>query len=462
MRQNLVSRRQVKQFAVFIHRFVSMLSILALMLPPMPVAAQGADTPTPDPSGTVLPTDAAPTVVATSDIPTETAIATETPPAVDTATVTAVPTDTPPATATPASATFTQESSVQFYFTVSPEQAAPGSDVIFTVVIANSGKTALTNAAFADTLPGDLAESKLGFGELVFDPLTRLLTWSAKEILPGATVTLQYTVTVSAEARPPLYLTDSALLTATELAEPVKGLASLLVSSLDRQLSDVAVTGDKANGLGNRVEIDVPPGALAEGGRHAIEVKDMLAVYPAKEGDIWTAFEIQLLADPAVVNATAESLAASELAELSGVIAESDESISLQPVAAEFKQPVELTVSFNGLADLSTLDSAYEPYLVTLDEASGVWVRVPIEIDRAANTITTETAHFSTWGAGIGASFPQNGAGVLLFDSAKPELFTGRSHFSIPIWSPPGRSGMAPSLALSYTSGMADGVLLLV
>jgi len=47
----------------------------------------------------------------------------------------------------------------------------------------------------------------------------------------------------------------------------------------------------------------------------------------------------------------------------------------------------------------------------------------------------------------------------LLYDSAYPDLFTGRTHFSIPIWTPQGRNGMAPPLSLSYSSNTANGIL---
>jgi uncharacterized repeat protein (TIGR01451 family) len=161
---------------------------------------------------------------------------------------------------------------------------------------------------------------------------------------------------------------------------------------------------------------------------------------------------------PSVTPVVVAEVLAAEAAQL--VETETDNQLALQPVEAEFGKPVEMTISFDGLTDLATLDAGYEPYLVTLDEASGIWVVMPIEaIDREANTITAEVTHFSTWGAGVGPSFPQNGANVLLFDSASPDLFTGNAHFSIPIWTPPGRNGIQPSLALSYSSGTANGVL---
>jgi RHS repeat-associated protein/uncharacterized repeat protein (TIGR01451 family) len=458
-----VSRRQVKQLAVFIHRFISLLTILALCLPPMPAAAQTPETATPDPAATVAPTDTASSDAATVE-PTATTVATGTPPLTETATATetpaTAPTEIPPvdlATPAPAQAGEDASSPLQFYFTVSPEQATPGSDVTFTIVLVNSGKTSLTNVAFTNTLPEGLHGSKPGFGELSFDPPTRLLTWGAPELLPGATVTLQYTVTASADSKPPLYLSDTALLTAAELSDPLKAIATLLVETAGQPLSAVAPMGGQARGLDGKVQIELPPGAITTGGRHAILVKDMQAVHPAGEGQIWQAFEIQLLADPAVVNAAEAGLPATP--EPDSNKDETDEHIALQEVEAKFEQPVELTISMNGLADLATLGAEYQPYLVTLDEASGVWVNVPVRLNREANTITAEVAHFSTWGAGIGSAFPTNGANILLFDSARPELFTGRSHFSIPIWTPPGRNGMTPSLSLSYTSGMADGVL---
>jgi hypothetical protein len=80
-------------------------------------------------------------------------------------------------------------------------------------------------------------------------------------------------------------------------------------------------------------------------------------------------------------------------------------------------------------------------------------------IDRDGNKTTSNGGQFSIWGAGIGSSTPQNGANVLLYDTFYPDLFTGRASLSIPIWTPAGRNGMAPSLGLTYSSKIADGLL---
>jgi len=442
-------------------------------------AAQTLEPPTPTATETVAST--------ATDIVAETATGTVT----ETATLalsetpTGTPTGTPPFTETPATetptleppATLTPEPSptatpasesvgpmLQLALAASPEQVTPGSDATFTLTITNDTDATFTDVVFSDSLPADFGESKAGFGELKFDPATRALTWTAKEILPKTTVTLQYTITVSAEAEqrnslpPPLYLTDTALLTATEMKEPVKALATLLVTKADESLNNAAPTGGSAKGLNDKIQINVPPGAITTGGAHALLVKDLSAAHPPAEGQLWQAFELQLLGDPLAAD-IAEGRATPP-PDPDVTIAESDERISLQPVVeAKFEKPVELTVSFDSLTNLAELSAEYKPFLVTLDEVSGVWVDVPIRLNREANTITAETTHFSTWGAGVGASFPNNSANIILFDSAEPELFTGRSHFSIPIWTPPGRAGMAPSLSLGYTSGMADGVL---
>jgi YD repeat-containing protein len=125
-----------------------------------------------------------------------------------------------------------------------------------------------------------------------------------------------------------------------------------------------------------------------------------------------------------------------------------------------FKTPAYLEINLNGIADLYKIPAGQEPYVATYDEQSKVWVKVPIvATDPASNSVIVEAAHFSTWGAGLGNSLPQNGANVLLFDQPYTSLFTGASRYSIPIWAPQGRAGMSPDVSLSYSSATVDGVL---
>ena len=125
-----------------------------------------------------------------------------------------------------------------------------------------------------------------------------------------------------------------------------------------------------------------------------------------------------------------------------------------------FKAPAFLEINLDGYVDLQNVPAGQEPYVATYDETNQIWIKVPIlESDHLRNTVTVEAAHFSTWGAGLGSSLPQNGANVLLFDQPYTSLFTGSSRYSIPVWAPPGRTAMQPDISLSYSSGTVDGVL---
>ncbi|RPI89679.1 MAG: DUF11 domain-containing protein, partial [Chloroflexi bacterium] len=126
----------------------------------------------------------------------------------------------------------------------------------------------------------------------------------------------------------------------------------------------------------------------------------------------------------------------------------------------KFKSPAFLEINLDDYVDLTNVPAGQEPYVATYDEAHKIWVKVPIlETDPVTNSVTVEAAHFSTWGAGLGSSLPQNGANVLLFDQPYTSLFTGSSRYSIPVWTPLGRAGMQPDISLSYSSGTVDGVL---
>ncbi|HSS98928.1 MAG TPA: SpvB/TcaC N-terminal domain-containing protein, partial [Terriglobales bacterium] len=129
-------------------------------------------------------------------------------------------------------------------------------------------------------------------------------------------------------------------------------------------------------------------------------------------------------------------------------------------VEQKLAEPAFLEVNFDSIVDLSEIPAGMEPYIATYDEEYDVWVKAPIvETNYIDNTVTVETEHFSTWGAGLGSSLPQNGAGALLFDQPYTSLFTGGAMYSVPVWTPPGRAGMAPSITLSYSSKTIDGVL---
>ena len=58
--------------------------------------------------------------------------------------------------------------------------------------------------------------------------------------------------------------------------------------------------------------------------------------------------------------------------------------------------------------------------------------------------------------ASAGSALPPQVAAVQSF---QPDLFTGRATTSVPIAVPPGRKGMQPALALSYSSSARNGWL---
>lgn len=381
-------------------------------------------------------------------VTTETATSTEET-ATATSTMTLSPT-TPEITATDSVSDKAQQPQLSFDFSASPQQVAPGDEVTFTLKLTNTGQSALTGLSFSNTLPEIFDTTQNGFKDFDFDPQTRLLTWSGSDQsdqtgLPvGESLTLQYSVRVDAQAGEG-QIVDSAVVSADGLDQPVLAETTLTILPRTTELTQLGQLSGHVDGLGGKVKLDFPGGALPA--TRWVRIHSLQQDTGAT--DLTFALEMYDLQD------TGATPTATQNDEQGG-----DQDLALQPVEAKFNRPVDLTVSFDGIADLARLSANQEPYLVTLDEASNTWVRVPLkEVNREANTITAEITHFSTWGAGIGASVPQNGANILLYDSPYPDLFTGRSSFSIPIWTPPGRNGMAPSLALTYSSNLANGIL---
>jgi len=68
----------------------------------------------------------------------------------------------------------------------------------------------------------------------------------------------------------------------------------------------------------------------------------------------------------------------------------------------------------------------------------------------------TEASHLGSSTASAGSAPPP---AATLVESFQPDLFTGRATTSVPIAMPPGRKGLQPSLALSYSSSSRNGWL---
>ncbi len=126
----------------------------------------------------------------------------------------------------------------------------------------------------------------------------------------------------------------------------------------------------------------------------------------------------------------------------------------------DFNTPVYLEISFDEIANLDSVAEGQKPYVATYNPKLDIWIKVPIlKINYETNSVFVKATHFSTWGAGLGESLPQNGAQVLLFDQPYTNLFTGSARYSIPVSIPSGRNGLMPSIDLSYSSATVDGVL---
>ncbi|MBK9926400.1 MAG: DUF11 domain-containing protein [Anaerolineales bacterium] len=414
---------------------------------------------------------------------------------------------TPMGTSTPGSISTTSGNvpSLYFNFTAQPEQVTPGGTVTFTLEVLNTGQLPATGVQFSNVIPDMFNNIKSSTPNIAFNSKTRTLVVKSKTDISqhdgitldvGESLTIKYTAVVSSDMLGSQFI-DSANLIADGLIDPLTAEATFSLVDTDSSLSTLDAEGGEALGLNGHVKVKFPKNSVDA--RKVVAIQDLKSKsQPTKDGQPWLMFELQLrspqmssvqLLSP--LNTGGDSLqdnisvpdqssdTVKDIAD--GILTstpdplhivtptpdkekkfskEKDRIISLKTEEAKFKEPVELTVSFDGLADLATLTADTVPYLVTLDEASNTWVRVPLKsIDREANQVTAEITHFSTWGIGFGSSFPQNSANILLFDNAYPTLFTGRSKYSIPLWTPPGRNGMEPSLTLSYSSGSVDGVL---
>src|SRR4051812_9626374 len=63
-------------------------------------------------------------------------------------------------------------------------------------------------------------------------------------------------------------------------------------------------------------------------------------------------------------------------------------------------------------------------------------------------------------GGGVSGISPPNGGGALegIGEKFGPELQTGTGNLTVPIELPPGRNGLNPQLALTYSTGHPNGV----
>jgi len=311
--------------------------------------------------------------------------------------------------------------------------------------IRNSSGTDLVNLSFRDSLETGFDYSANSASPVTYNPQKREVVLSIGRLASGGEFTFEYFIRMSASKRGQIRgkiwvheitLTDGANI---NLTAPVSIGADVAAASSSSS-SVAAVKPGKWNRLGN-VNVFMDPETIGQDG--------VIVYNPVKAGGKGP--EIQFWLDVFRSSVIAKNASGYP----------NEQAVSLQKAfTGNFGKPAFLEIQVGDYFDLNNIPAGQEPYVATYDEGLDVWIKVPIlETDYTSNTLTVEAAHFSTWGAGLGSSLPQNGANVLLFDQPYTSLFTGASRYSIPIWTPPGRAGMTPDVSLSYSSATVDGVL---
>lgn len=400
-------------------------------------------TPSVEPTGFTTPTDI------TAGTETQTPSATETVTGTETATATPTPTETETASATPttsptASPTITPTTtptpttdSLVFNLSVEPSSVSAGELVTFTAQFANGSDSAILGAVYSDSVPAGLifqAEQSPG---VVFEAETNALSATVPAMTIGGSAQLHYVFLVQDTDA----FAESLLTNAVQVVNPNTG--EVFMTATEFLLAAPGQDGAVIDAEGGIVESDsipvtltIPAGTFSTTADVFVQIEPLTQTVGegyAVQLDTFTAIGPDQSADGDPIDARRE--------------------LTLTEIA--FEQPVVLQFSFDGFADLAQLPGNWSPYVVTYDAVGDVWVRLSdVAVNPDANSVAVETTHFSEWGAGVGPNSQH-----LLFSDPGPSLFTGATKFAYPLWTPPGPGGLKPSLALNYSSSIADGVL---
>jgi RHS repeat-associated protein len=122
-----------------------------------------------------------------------------------------------------------------------------------------------------------------------------------------------------------------------------------------------------------------------------------------------------------------------------------------QPISS-FEHPVRLVVDLRNLT--TELNPVYSNFwLAYRDPADpNVWIEVPITVHQNEGLISAEVSHFSEWASGVR---PERWNPS--WNPPAVSEFSGAATFGYPLELPPGRHGLQPSVALSYSSRGLDG-----
>ena len=335
---------------------------------------------------------------------------------------------------------------VEFSIVADPAIVPTNGLITFTVTIRNNSEQPLTGLTFTDALETGLEYSPDSSSPVSYDATRREILLSLQSLGAGQEVSFHYSTVMTSTKRNSIQgkvWLHSVDLNANGNSIKLKAVASLGVEVPDTTAqSEITTIPAKSgwNALG-RLNVHMNEDSI---GQNAVIVSSPTKL--AGRGP-----ELQFNLD-IYETSTLATDATGEFNEQTTTLQE--------PVAGLFNTPSYLEINLDDYIDLRSIPAGQEPYVATYDETNQIWVKVPIlEQNIQNNSVIVEAAHFSTWGAGLGSSLPQNGANVLLFDQPYTSLFTGSSRYSIPIWIPAGRAGMQPDVSLSYSSGTVDGVL---
>ncbi|HEY2980308.1 MAG TPA: SpvB/TcaC N-terminal domain-containing protein, partial [Anaerolineales bacterium] len=346
---------------------------------------------------------------------------------------------------------------LEFYVVAARPLVGSNRLVTLQVTLRNHSDDSFNNLTFTDVLESGFEYSPDAASPVSFDSSKNAITYVIAAILPGAEMNFSYSIQLTTAKRSALHgkawlhsvnLSDGQSVNKTE---PITIGVDIPGASADSSFA--AIRPGQWTELG---PVNVQVGEQTVG--HAVDGGSaFLVVSPLAPGAAPTGkgqgrgpalqFKLDIYRTTAVQE------------DQKGRAAEQQIDIQ-QKLTGGFEAPAFLEINLDGYVDLKHVPAGQAAFVSTYDEAGQVWVKVPIlEINLETNSVTVQAAHFSVWGAGLGNTLPQNGANVLLFDQPYTSLFTGSSRYSIPIWMPPGRAGMSPDLALSYSSGTLDGVL---
>jgi YD repeat-containing protein len=120
-----------------------------------------------------------------------------------------------------------------------------------------------------------------------------------------------------------------------------------------------------------------------------------------------------------------------------------------------FNQPLTITLNISGLIDLSQIP-LNQHLFIAYQTADGQTVEAqPLHVNPSQGLIWAQVDHFSAWSAGVVAGTP--GVWNFAYNAPQVSTYSGSATYNIPIDVPPGRHGLKPDLAITYSSARLNG-----